>query len=340
MRLLFFHALSPLHAGTGQSTGAIDLPIARDRATGFPCLPASSIKGPLRDLARKRSWKQDDMSALFGPETAQASEHAGALVLGDANLLCMPARSVAGTFGWVTSPYLLRRFNRDLAEAGLGVLGLPSDPASPAECLVTQGSAIAIGDVAHRRVIFEDLDLSAGAETITDTIAGSLAARIFPAGENDQQAWVKLFKSRFCLVHDDVMSFLAEHATDVVARVALKEDAKTVDNLWHEEALPAESILVSLVDALPNRGSRGKSAEDLLGALATLIAGEAKGAPGTTPGRTEPGVRGEAIAGEAKGAPGTTAGNVMQFGGKATVGRGRCRVVLTPPAAPANGGRR
>ncbi len=48
-RLLFTHALSPLHAGTGQGVGVIDLPIAREKATGLPFLPGSSVKGTLRD---------------------------------------------------------------------------------------------------------------------------------------------------------------------------------------------------------------------------------------------------------------------------------------------------
>ena len=46
--LSFVHALSPLHAGTGQGAGIIDLPIAREKATGLPYLPGSSLKGTLR----------------------------------------------------------------------------------------------------------------------------------------------------------------------------------------------------------------------------------------------------------------------------------------------------
>ena len=101
---LLFHALSPLHAGTGQSIGAIDLAIARDRATQFPYLPGSSIKGSLRDVARQKLVQNALLIKLFGPETANASEHAGALIVSDANLLLLPVRSVAGTFAWVTSP--------------------------------------------------------------------------------------------------------------------------------------------------------------------------------------------------------------------------------------------
>jgi CRISPR-associated protein Cmr4 len=48
-RLMFVHALSSLHAGTGQGVGTIDLPIARERATDLPVIPGSSIKGCLRE---------------------------------------------------------------------------------------------------------------------------------------------------------------------------------------------------------------------------------------------------------------------------------------------------
>ena len=61
-RLLFIQALSPLHAGTGQSIGAIDLAIARDRATGFPYLPGSSLKGIAQWLEQTLD-AQDESSA-------------------------------------------------------------------------------------------------------------------------------------------------------------------------------------------------------------------------------------------------------------------------------------
>ena len=47
-RLTFIHALSPLHAGTGQGVGVIDLPIAREKATNLPFLPGSTLKGCCR----------------------------------------------------------------------------------------------------------------------------------------------------------------------------------------------------------------------------------------------------------------------------------------------------
>ena len=48
-RVLFMYAETSVHAGTGQGTGYIDQAIQRDRATGFPIVQASGVKGTLRD---------------------------------------------------------------------------------------------------------------------------------------------------------------------------------------------------------------------------------------------------------------------------------------------------
>src|SRR5438552_6026495 len=106
-KLTFVHVLSPLHAGTGQGVGVIDLPIAREKATGIPFLPGSSLKGTLRDLCTDTRCEK-----VFGPGTNNAAEYASAVQFSDQRLLLLPIRSLAGTFAWVTSPYLLHRFVR------------------------------------------------------------------------------------------------------------------------------------------------------------------------------------------------------------------------------------
>src|SRR5689334_6451735 len=126
--LLFVYALSPLHAGTGHAVGAVDLPIARDKATGFPYLPGSSIKGVLRDAANPAKTPGFDVLGVFGPERNNAHEHAGALLVGDASLLLLPVRSVVGTFAWATSPWLLQRLARDARECGLPAPPVPTVP--------------------------------------------------------------------------------------------------------------------------------------------------------------------------------------------------------------------
>ncbi|MCX6876420.1 MAG: RAMP superfamily CRISPR-associated protein [Verrucomicrobia bacterium] len=40
---------TPLHIGAGSSVVAFDQPIRRERHTGFPIIPASSLKGSFAD---------------------------------------------------------------------------------------------------------------------------------------------------------------------------------------------------------------------------------------------------------------------------------------------------
>src|SRR5208282_3302509 len=47
-------AETSIHPGAGQSSGIIDLPVAREAATDYPFVPGSSVKGALLGLARQR----------------------------------------------------------------------------------------------------------------------------------------------------------------------------------------------------------------------------------------------------------------------------------------------
>lgn len=287
-QLTLIHALTPLHAGTGQAVGAIDLPIARERPTGIPLLPGSSLKGALR----ARTADQRLRTEIFGPETANASDHAGAVQFSDAHLLLLPVRSLWGTFAWVTSPYLLQRFARDLREAGI-TMKLPRPPASLERCLVPPGSALS-GDPSGR-VVLEDLDFAPDPRPELAQLAEQLDQWLH-AGEPPQA------RHHLCVVHDDVMSTLMETATEVRARIALDDEVKTVKRgaLWYEESLPCESVLFGLTTATDAwaRGGVGRKAGELLAHLAREV--------GDT---------------------------TLQLGGKATVGRGVCRVRFIGGAA-------
>lgn len=291
-RLLFVHALSPLHAGTGQGVGAIDLPIAREKATNIPYLPGSSIKGVLRDLETDTEVQR----AVYGPPTANASDHAGAAQFADARLLCLPVRSLAGTFSWVTSKFLLERYKRDANDAHL-LLPPNTIPGPQAQaCVLATGSSIKVVSGTTLNAYLEDLDLNASETAEAVAWAEHIAQQIFT-----DTTWQEEFKKRFCIVSDDVMSFLLETATEVVARIALEDDTKTVKDgqLWYEESLPAESILVSLVLASDSRYDKSGYDRQVLNANTVL----------------------EKIRIRAN-------EKTVQIGGKATVGRGLCRLSL------------
>lgn len=281
-RLYFIHALSPLHAGTGQGVGAIDLPVAREKATGLPYLPGSSLKGVLRDRCT-----DPRKIAVFGPETDNASDHAGSAQFSDARLLLLPIRSLAGTFAWATSPYVLRRFLRDARDAQAeGVPAAIPTPAKMDECRVAQtGCQIQIASKPSR-VYLEDLDLTPAVDEAVDAWAAWLGPRLFPG----DAAWQEMLKGRLCIVHDDTFTFLLDTATEITARIKLQEDKKTVQKggLWYEEALPTETVLCGLIVATPVKATE----EDVFNVLSAL------------------------------------ASQTMQMGGKATVGRGLCRLQI------------
>jgi len=285
------HALSPLHAGTGQAMDLIDLPIARYASTGMPFVPGSSLKGVLRD-ARSQTLEGEVVRAVFGPDD-DPSAHAGAISLGDARLLALPVRSFRGTFAWVTSPLLLHLARRDLG-TGLGgpagaagaVLPEPIPDVANLHALVADGNVVV--HERSKRVYLEEIDREVATPTEEQTRA--------------LESWIALFQRhldlpnvgrRLVVVDDETMTYLWETATQVDQRVRIDAETRTVAKgaLWMEESLPPETLLLGLLAADRSRHPKEKlTAEQVL-----TYALEKE--------------------------------EILQFGGKATVGRGRCRMV-------------
>lgn len=261
-KLYYLHALSPVHCGTGHAIGGIDLPIAREKPTGLPLVPGSSLKGVLR----ARSGSQHALTdAVFGP---QASEHAGQVQFADARLLFLPVRSVKGTFAWTTSPTMLRRFARDAKEAGIDV-ELPPAPKDDATCLVSDKKTLLAG----AKVVLEDFDFDAVENGALRNLADQVAQALYGDDVSSRAA----FDDRVALVSDDVMSVLQHTAMEVIARNRIDPDKGTVADgaLWTEEALPVESVLVGLLLATPVKKEDLESDPDkLLGHVRELVVGK------------------------------------------------------------------
>jgi CRISPR-associated protein Cmr4 len=282
--LLYVHALSPLHAGTGQTVDVIDLPIARERSTNLPMVPGSSIKGVLRDEARARWSDPAAVRSTFGPQD-NPSEFAGAVTFGDLRLVLFPVASVTALFAWVTSPYLVRRYLRDRQDAGLA-LGEADRKAAALVPANLDRAFVSRPDLrSGGKVYLDDADLDADHAPALAEFASLLGPRFLDA------AWQADLAARLVLVSDAQLGVFTRQATEVVARVRLKDDEKTVEHggLWYEEALPAETVLYGSVIAENARGGGvALTAQDYLDRLSPLRS--------------------------------------AQLGGKATVGRGLCRL--------------
>ena len=297
MQTQIFHLqnLSALHVGTGQGVGVVDLPIARSKSTNLPLVPGSAIKGVLRDeLASQNFLQENDIKTLFGPDTSLEDAHAGAIAFGDANLLLLPIRSFAGTVAYATCPFILRQYKRDntTKTADLQIPQLAGSDDDTVSARVTARSSLIVRGT--DRIALEDLDIQAYDNDSTQKWADAITESLYPDNSKDYEDWRTQVASRFVILPDDIFSFLADTATEVRTRIRIDRKTRTVQQgaLWTEENLPADSVFWGVIGVSQSRKkSDDRSAQDLADLLPTQ---------------------------EVK----------IQIGGKHTVGRGFCRLLL------------
>lgn len=246
-------AETSIHAGAGKSVGAIDLPIMREAHSDWPCIYGSAMKGALRSRAEDR--KVANVFTIFGPETKEASEYAGALTVSDARLLLLPVRSLTGHFKWVTCPALLRRLRSDLERLGIRKAGFEIiGPENDTTVLLSETGG------SPTTLFLEEFRLSVTTRPMRDLI--SALAPMLPDFDAEQR-----LTSQLAIVDDDLFSYLARYAVPVAAHVRLENDTKTVAQgaLWYEESLPAETLLYVGLTAWPSRNKEIKrSSSELL----------------------------------------------------------------------------
>jgi CRISPR-associated protein Cmr4 len=257
-QLYLLHAVTPLHVGVEDSLGGVDLPTMKERHTGYPLVPGSSIKGVVRaEIEPSAAGQRMEFMAAFGPPSAEAGDYRGGLVFTDALLLALPVRSLCGTFAWVTCGQILRRLRRDLDAAGLAAT-LPA-VAAPAKKIglvpgvdgsgegrpgLVPDSALLVEPGAQPQVFLEESILDVQADLDLAAVARAIAAACWP-GDPEAQTF---FRQRLLLVHDDLFSFLARLGLEVRARVRIDQERGTAADTgpWTEEHMPAETILYGL----------------------------------------------------------------------------------------------
>jgi len=238
--MLFLYCETPVHAGTGTSLSIVDLPIQRERITGLPIVQASSLKGVLRAEVERLKGKQI-AEILFGPETQRASEHAGCVSPHDARLLLFPIRSLVGVFAWATCPLVLERFKREMIAAGFSVnWSVPSLPTNSQQAFVAESSEI----IADATIVLEEFAFKAQPSQEAKNIADWLATNAFPQSD-EYKPFREWLPKRFVILPDDAFRDFTQLATEVIARIRLKPETKTVAEgaLWSEEHLPSETLL-------------------------------------------------------------------------------------------------
>ena len=216
--------------GAGAGIGAIDQPVQRERHTGFPIIPGSSVKGVLRD--HLSGMGQQLLDELFGTGGDDESFSAGKVSFGEARLLLFPVRSAKGTFALATSPLALQRFARD-AGIALGI------PAAPDDMTCLAGGKVVIPG--KRAVVLEEYRFEAKGDFPGDweQKLSSLLSDAVLAGAG----------GRFVLLSDGDLSHFAVNACQVNQHNRIDDETGPVDGsgLFNEETVPSETLFYSVL---------------------------------------------------------------------------------------------
>ena len=308
-KALFIYCVSPIHMGAGTAIGLIDNPIQRERHTEYPMVAGSGLKGAVRhhfwsqleDDSRKD--KANLLNRLFGPDT-NASDFAGAISFGDAQLVAFPVRSLKRAFVYATSPTALARAKRLLQTFGI-TCGWSIPEVKAGFCRVVESKGPVGNNEKLHLEVFESIAIDSNELT---EIAKFLADTALPA--NDAYAFFReKLKTDLVLLPDEDFSYFIRNATVVEPHVRINNETGTADDggLFYTENLPPESLLLAPVMASVERTTdkiRGdKEQLDAEIVLKTVIEGDGNGFGGLD-------------------------GKLLQIGGDATTGRGQviCKV--------------
>ena len=280
--VFFLICETSLHAGSGADLGIVDLPIQRERHTGYPKIEGSGLKGSIREafesaLIKDKSatgdekniyrplkrygkewenlwgeWKgnllkyHQAINLSFGPEDGKL--HAGALGFTDARILLFPVKSMKGVFAWVTCPKALEQFRQDLSLAGISI------PVLPGEKTRTSASSLVIRD---DKIVLEEYTIEAEKSDKCTNLAKWLGDSLFPVPKGEEQDtlsyWRDKMKKDVIVLSDDEFRDFVEMSTEVITRTKIDNQTGTVQGgaLFSEEYLPTETVLYSLVLTTP-----------------------------------------------------------------------------------------
>ncbi len=218
-----------IHPGCGQNDGAIDLPVAKERATSYPFIAGSSHKGAWRDYARHNIDKKE-IPKIFG----ETDEAAGQLLINEARLLLLPVRSLQASYCWVTCPMLLERHARDWERAmGEDITSFTNIGISEEEYI---GKKYADNDI----LFLEERSFSRE-ETISADLIDHLKKLIPNPTSKERLA------DQLVIINDLDFKWFVENALPIQARNELDSETKQSQNLWYEESLPPDSLFTAII---------------------------------------------------------------------------------------------
>lgn len=225
-----------IHPGAEQTGGIVDLPVAREKATNYPFIAGSSLKGSLLDAAEQRNKRNGagdgnlDLKHIFGK-----ADQAGNLLVSDARLLLLPVRSLTSSWRWTTCPHLLERLTRDYRRSG-------SNEVANKMPRVASGSYLATNGKDGEKLYLEERNFTSANHNAN--LGEWIKAIGQLIGDSNAQNWLE---ERLVVLHDDDFAWFATNGLAVQAHNKLNEETKASENLWYEETLPPDTLMYAVL---------------------------------------------------------------------------------------------
>jgi len=270
---LFIVCNTPTHVGSGSELGVVDLPIQRERHTGFPKFEASSLKGSLREAFERSKADQLTIHKVFGFDANSASpdviksipekerQFAGAIGVTDARLLLFPVKSMKGVFAWITCLRALKQFQSDmqLCNSEFSINNLDGNHLKDSETYLfaTDSNVREGNNILLEEYTFDVSNELNGVVQIGKTnFPDWLAQHLFG---DDGSYWSEKIKKDIVVLPDNDFKDFVNLSTEVITRIKIDNNTGTAAQgaLFNEEYLPTESVLYSLALIAPEFKEKG-----------------------------------------------------------------------------------
>ncbi len=301
-KFLTLRTITPLHVGTGEGVGIIDLPIQREKHTQIPKIEGSSLKGALREAFESKiesnedvinvhrifgidedtpGFKKDEIRTKLGFKKDDTLSISGCVAVSDAFPVLFPVRSAKNVFAFVTSPLIMSKLfmlmqavepnNKYASDIESLSMLADSFEKDKLQAFVIDGTKLIVKD---NKIVLEDLTFEAD-----NSYSGALEKLSKFVEENfvvDKYLKNKILYD-IVLIPDDIFKNFVLQGTEVITRTKIDNETGTVSKtaLWTEEYLPTETLLISGV-FISNEFSKSEnklSAEDVESILTQIIDG-------------------------------------------------------------------
>ena len=273
--LMTIQAITPVHVGCGSDLGLVDLPIQREKHTGFPKIESSSIKGCFREAFEEIGNSKKDVyniHNIFGYDSSSKNcymksdnkeykivnvdndvkadfkdndKFAGAIGFTDARLLIFPVISAKDVFAYVTCPYVLNRFfdefNSIGVESKIGDNLKNKINPSVGKAICSKDCKLKINSEKDPKIVIEEYTYEVEEDEKVNELCKILSSKI---GLKEEKLLNKLI-----IVDDSDFKDFVTMNTEVVTRTKIDNETGTVSGnaLFTEEFLPAETVMYSFV---------------------------------------------------------------------------------------------